>query len=1744
MCRQLATIIDNYLNNKPRETTYVTSLQPDSELQQLPSVPPDSQPQLSVNDPSTMDTSTADQPPDTAIHRGILSRLDPSTNLEAHRTIQRLHRNLGHPTTAQLHKLLTERKANEKLLAANQAFRCEHCSQKAPPAQVPKSSIYKGTFFNDRVQADTLWLKVRPKTDAANRVRAYPILVISDATTRLCAARLLPDETPDSYQKALERAWIRSFGPMRVLQVDEHRSWASDHFKDWTGQHSIQLMISPGQAHERLAIIERRHQVIRRSLDLFLLESEDYTPEGVINALNYVIPQVNRMPNVQGYSPLQWTLGYNPHIPGLLMEEELNPTQLHPTEAFKIKLNYQQIATKSIAQANNDDRLRRALLRRYSGMKHTFQTGDLCYYWRDAVNNQRPGPKICWKGPATIVMIEQEPHEVLWIAHGTTLLRASPEHVKPVLPRDHDSTSITVGQPLERAQLSLQQIRNRGVTQYVDLPKSNKRTREEVDTEDEIDNTDHQLPAEPSSVGCDSWSVSTDGQTWKRIHRKPRTHLYNPVSTDQAPVHLFTTTRTTDVVRPDPAPTIVIQDNWTVDQDKTMGFEWTGTTTFHLRAQDEPDDGLDPELREILDGPSTVNFPFSTTTTSPSLVPEPAAPPSNQDATPSLPLYDPLPQGDQPSPQPDLPPDYIPTEEELHQLAPVFRPQPDEDFKAKRARIDQQETFSYKPPHLQATSTTTYAPQRQHDLALPTHTTTTPYSNKPVDDAALSHHIEIDLNGENTQLPPGWHFEDGYVVMNDITDEWQIKGNYLIRKHYVPRNCTFDPTEVECPIPIEHLGKTRSTFYDNASHHDRWHTKKKQFPTYWTGTTRFKILPSYRKVTHEVFYNASEGYSTYIEPKAKDKNTLDERKMALADRLAFTEAKRKELTSFFEHDVWEFCDPKDAATDRVLKAHFILKWSTHADGSPRAKARLITQGFRDPDALSGALRTNSPTLTRMSRGMILSIASLMSWTTFTSDISTAFLQGKPHHKDRTLWIKLPRDACQILGLANTETKLMQLKKPMYGLCDAPRAWYLEAVERILSLDNVYRHPLDACLFMVYDPSGSTQLSPLQEDENAAPGRLVATFGIHVDDLLGCGETNSEIYKQVKKQLHELFSFRMWEENGNLQYCGCEIVRDDTCISLKQTDYITKQKPITLPAARKGDGTSPLTQKEVTQLRALIGALQWPCTQSSPFLQCSVSQLAGRVSKATVNTIDQGNKILRMAKANSDVTLQYSNLGDINNITFVTYADAAYANRDDLTSQGGYLLCMVNRTVTEGEEEKYNLIDWRSWKLARVARSSLSAESQATAEAADALLFTCLFWRLIFNPDLPIDHDASAQLQHPPAHVVDAKALYDLLIKDEIQAALGSDKRTAVETLVAQDKLRVCKAQIKWVSSEKQYADGMTKSDAAQLLADRLRSHQMKLTSDTNFQAAKKKTALQRKKGEEMYAIKKPSKTLKAFTAATTFTTAHSFNHNTTDNINVPNDDSFTFTNFLLTIVFVMALAHGIHLLPQLYNLLLQLHHRFLVWLRGPDEPEPEEEDETDPPMLEQPRDQGGNEPALHGEGRPETPAEAAHFEAAFPVERPGENGEHQEPEPHHDDVVTNLENLVAHLREQLRLANEDNLHHYNQLQELLQEHERLVEQHEAAQRVAGDYYLDRQLALQQVEVQRNQQENQQEQIQMAVNQRINQLLNRNVYLTPRGECWHLSEACARARSHSVVDGRRACRVCVHALQVPPAEPAP
>ena len=142
----------------------------------------------------------------------------------------------------------------------------------------------------------------------------------------------------------------------------------------------------------------------------------------------------------------------------------------------------------------------------------------------------------------------------------------------------------------------------------------------------------------------------------------------------------------------------------------------------------------------------------------------------------------------------------------------------------------------------------------------------------------------------------------------------------------------------------------------------------------------------------------------------------------------------------------------------------LLKWFRNADGSPRAKARLVVRGFNNVDALSGNLETASPTTSKLSRSILLSISANLRWRGWTADVSTAFLQGLP--QERKFWLKLPNDALQILGC--TANVRMFLRKPVYGQLDAPRRWYLEAIRRLTSLGWKQRS-LDPCAFLLFDP---------------------------------------------------------------------------------------------------------------------------------------------------------------------------------------------------------------------------------------------------------------------------------------------------------------------------------------------------------------------------------------------------------------------------------------------------------------------------------------------------------------------------------------------------------------------------------------------------------------------------------------------------------------------------------------------------
>ena len=75
---------------------------------------------------------------------------------------------------------------------------------------------------------------------------------------------------------------------------------------------------------------------------------------------------------------------------------------------------------------------------------------------------------------------------------------------------------------------------------------------------------------------------------------------------------------------------------------------------------------------------------------------------------------------------------------------------------------------------------------------------------------------------------------------------------------------------------------------------------------------------------------------------------------------------------------------------------------------------------------------------------------------------------------------------------------------------------------------------------------------------------------------------------------------------------------------------------------------------------------------------------------------------------------------------------------------------------------------------------------------------------------------------PSAVVIDTKDLYDA-IKSKV-SQISRDKRTQIEVMVVKEKMRSMSIHLRWVSSEVQLSDGLTKTQARQLLVDRLRSH--------------------------------------------------------------------------------------------------------------------------------------------------------------------------------------------------------------------------------------------------------------------------------------------------------------------------------
>ena len=455
-----------------------------------------------------------------------------------------------------------------------------------------------------------------------------------------------------------------------------------------------------------------------------------------------------------------------------------------------------------------------------------------------------------------------------------------------------------------------------------------------------------------------------------------------------------------------------------------------------------------------------------------------------------------------------------------------------------------------------------------------------------------------------------------------------------------------------------------------------------------------------------------------------------------------------------------------------------MRWVITRKPDDSLKARLVIQGFTDPHL--GA------------RQLFLTVAGSLGMKVFKGDAKTAFLQGSVG--DQELYCEPIAELSQALGLEHHQC--VRLRKSVYGLIDAPRAWW-ERVEADMNKLNWRTLTTEPCFWVMTSVSGQIE------------GLDVA----YVDDFMVAIHEESPVGQRHFSDVQALYEWGEWK-SGSFTQCGVQMVQHRhqnrwAGFSLSCAQYAESMVLLDLSSARRKQRDDPVTPKELAGLRGLLGQLMWLATQVVPQLQAPLSLLLGYLGVATVSTLLEENKLARRALVWAQTPLRTLVHEEM---SVIGWSDASWACRRDGSSQGGYIIGVANKTFLEQSESPISVISWHNGKLARVARSSNSAELEAAADPEGELSYIRLSLRELLGETIPLQRWQEAAALIPSVLVLDYRGVYDALARSE-SACLGlKDKRSGLEALSLKRSLVETQCGLRWTHSAAQLADCMTKRD--------------------------------------------------------------------------------------------------------------------------------------------------------------------------------------------------------------------------------------------------------------------------------------------------------------------------------------------
>ncbi|KAJ9541256.1 hypothetical protein OSB04_027762 [Centaurea solstitialis] len=390
---------------------------------------------------------------------------------------------------------------------------------------------------------------------------------------------------------------------------------------------------------------------------------------------------------------------------------------------------------------------------------------------------------------------------------------------------------------------------------------------------------------------------------------------------------------------------------------------------------------------------------------------------------------------------------------------------------------------------------------------------------------------------------------------------------------------------------------------------------------------------------------------------------------------SWIEAMHEELLQFVLQHVWDLVDLPWG--HRVIGTKWIFRNKTDERGVViKNKSRLVAQGYTQEEGIDYD-DVFAPIARIEAIRLFLAFASYKGFKVYQMDVKSAFLYGTI---DEEVYVSQPP------GFEDPDypDRVYKLRKALYGLHQAPRAWY-DTLSTYLLENKFERGVIDKTLF-------------IRRTKND-----VLLVQIYVDYII-FGSTDDKLCKEFEELMHR--KFKMSSMGELTFFLGLQVKQKPDGIFLNQSKYVASilqkfgmsdAKPASTPMETHKHLNADAEGEEVDvhHYRSMIGSLMY-LTASRPdimFAVCVCARYQVRPKESHLHAVE---RIFRYLKGQPKLGLSYPKDSSFD---LVAYTDSDYggANLDRKSTSGG---CQFLES---------RLVSWQCKKQTTVSQSTTEAE---------------------------------------------------------------------------------------------------------------------------------------------------------------------------------------------------------------------------------------------------------------------------------------------------------------------------------------------------------------------------------------------------------------------------------------------------